>query len=149
MCEKWKDVSIHGWKYLEELDAINNNYYFDGNIADESVVLETIVIRCGRFLSRLSITDKYSQRAVDAIAERCINITEFTINIYGENNNNFSMLLLNMTKLKKITIRIYHQINFNDDIFQSVNGTVEHFEISICANNGYIFSGNFAEVSLF
>ncbi|KAF7988497.1 hypothetical protein HCN44_001070 [Aphidius gifuensis] len=146
VCEKWKGISTSGWKCIEKLDALSNDYYFGDNSLpqDKSIILETIVIRCGHSLSKLSFDDKCSQRTIDAIAAHCINVTELRIYIYGENNNDLSRLLLNMTKLKKFSIRILHPKYFNDAIFQSANNTVESFEMSIRANNNYVCSTNFA-----
>ncbi|KAF7992929.1 hypothetical protein HCN44_005710 [Aphidius gifuensis] len=110
VCIKWKDaIDQLGWHDVTILNCFDYDFVrknFGKRFMLQSDLIQ-VLLKCGKYLTHLSIVPKYNSEIMSYISEHCVNLTklELYFNVYYDEH--FINAFSKMDKLKYIKIKNY------------------------------------------
>ncbi|XP_044001447.1 uncharacterized protein LOC122847694 [Aphidius gifuensis] len=130
VCTKWKEACQLAWYDIKEYKCESSiGRCYDNRLLTQSY-LEKILLRCGKYLKKLSLSDIFDSRIMPFVGDHCKNLTtlecQFDDNFLINNADHFVQAFTQLDKLKCIKILLNHTTkNEPLNLFEIINSLSE------------------------
>ncbi|XP_044001409.1 uncharacterized protein LOC122847662 [Aphidius gifuensis] len=130
VCTKWKEASQLAWYDIKEYRCESSiGRCYDNRLLTQSY-LEKILLRCGKYLKELYLSDIFDSRIMPFVGDHCKNLTtlecEFNDNFLINNADHFVQAFTQLNKLKCIEMLLNHTTEIQViNLFQIINSLPE------------------------
>ncbi|XP_044001514.1 uncharacterized protein LOC122847729 [Aphidius gifuensis] len=130
VCTKWKEACRLAWYDIKKYKCESSiGRCYDNRLLTQSY-LEKILLRCGKYLKELSLSDVCDSSIMPFVGDHCKNLTtlecKFDDNFLIDNADHFVQAFTQLDKLKCINMLLnYTTKNKTIDLFEIINSLPE------------------------
>ncbi|XP_044001407.1 receptor like protein 21-like [Aphidius gifuensis] len=147
VCTKWKEASQLAWYDIKKYKCESSiGRCYDNRLLTQSY-LEKILLRCGKYLHELSLSNIFDSRIMPFVGDHCKNLTtlecKFDDNVLIDNADHFVQAFTQLDKLKCIKILLNYTTEKKViNLFEIINSLPEEINEIHIFNECWFDYGN-------